>query len=347
MELEKRITTFINLGKIINKYLSGDRNKYSSIIENAIDKTYINNKWFTTENIKKALEGIVVLLNENDIKKWVSSYPELKDKQNNRIIAVILAGNIPCVGFHDFLCVLITGNNFLGKLSEKDQFLLPALSEILIDIEPGFSGKINFTSELIKNFDAVIATGSNNSARYFDYYFGKYPNIIRKSRNSLAVLTGDESDEELDGIANDIFSYFGLGCRNISKTLVNESYDFTKLFAAIDKHKEVLAHNKYGNNYSYYRAIYLMNNEEFKDTGFLMLKQDESLWSPVGVLFYDYYKEISDANKYIESNIDNIQCIVSISDKIKNSIPPGTTQNPKLWDYADGVDTIKFLLRIK
>jgi hypothetical protein len=249
------------------------------------------------------------------------------------------------VGFHDMLCILISGNKFIGKLSSDDKLLLPFVAKVLVAIEPQFEGLIEFKEDQLKGMDAVIATGSNNSARYFEYYFGKYPNIIRKNRNSIAVLTDNETLAELKALGEDVFQYFGLGCRNVSKLYVPKGYKFDDFYSAIFGFKEVINTNKYANNYDYNKTVYLMSsNPTLLDNEFLLLKQDETMTSPIGVLFYEFYDDIKFLNERLERDREQIQCIVSKSEQIKNAIPLGAAQCPQLNDYADGIDTMKFLL---
>jgi len=256
-----------------------------------------------------------------------------------------MAGNIPMVGFNDLLCVLISGNKFVGKLSSDDKFLLPFIAKILIAANSKFSDYIEFTEGQLKNIDAVIATGSNNSSRYFDYYFGKYPNIIRKNRNSIAVLTGNESMNDLRLLGKDVFQYFGLGCRNVSKLFVPKGYKFHTFYESIFDYKNFNKNNKYGNNYEYNRTVYLMSNHpSLLDNNFLLLKEAPAYTSPIGVLFYEFYSDIHALNERLEKEKEQIQCIVSRSPVIKNKIDFGEAQCPGLADYADGIDTMRFLI---
>jgi hypothetical protein len=243
---------------------------------------------------------------------------------------VIMAGNIPLVGFHDFLSVLISGNNIIAKTSSKDCELIVKISGILCDINPGFTDKIEFTNGPLTDFDVIIATGSNNSSRYFESYFSKYPNIIRKNRTSIAILDGNETDAELESLGTDIFSYFGLGCRNVSKIYLPEGYELSKLI----QNWSTFA------NYDFNKAVYLVNKEIFHDTGYILLKENNTLSSPVSVLYFEYFKSQFAAEQRIKKNMENIQCIVGT-----DSIPFGKAQSPQLWDYADGIDTIDFLLK--
>ena len=308
------------------------------------------NPWFTSDNLLMALGSLSEMLESNKLAEWLTHYSTFSDKpfSGKKTVAVIMAGNIPWVGFHDFLCVLITGHKFLGKLSSQDNKLPVALAELLIDIEPLFSESITFTEEPIKDFDAVIATGSNNSARYFEHYFGKYPHIIRKNRNSLAVINGNESEEELRQLATDVFSYYGLGCRNISKLMVPEAFDISILSEAWGSWKQVSNHHKYFNNYEYFKAIFLVNKTTHTDTGFCLLKKDHAISTPVSVVHYETYSSEEELIKYLLDEASNIQCLAAQNTiGSLRVIPFGQCQKPDLWDYADGVDTIQFLMAIQ
>jgi hypothetical protein len=255
-----------------------------------------------------------------------------------------MAGNIPAVGFHDFLSVLITGNKLMAKLSADDDQLMPAISDLLISIEPGFESQVQFTSDTLSNFDAVIATGSNNTSRYFEYYFSKYPHIIRKNRNGVAIISGDELASDLHFLTSDILDYYGLGCRNVSKLYVPDNYDFNKLLEVVSKRKEANDNHKYFNNYEYNKAIFLVNGSEHLDSGNLLIKEDTEIPSPISVLHYEYYKDMDQLKKAINANTEKIQCVVTNIDDFANSVAFGRSQLPDLWDYADGIDTIRFLL---
>jgi hypothetical protein len=293
-------------------------------------------------NVRKAVTSIANELTLENLIRWTDNYPLLNEKTEPLKVGMIMAGNIPLVGFHDFLSVLITGNRLIAKASSKDHELIKFISNNLCSINPHFSDRIEFTEGTLRNFDVVIATGSDNSSRYFDYYFGKYPNIIRKNRNSIAIIEGDESEAELLSLGDDIFSYFGLGCRNVSKIYCPKGYELSKMAEHWNSYKEVITHSKYANNYDFNKAIYIVNKESFHDTGYLLLKEDSRLSSPVSVLYYEYY-ESQDAVKQQTALLkDKIQCIVS-----KHNIPFGEAQSPHLWDFADGIDTIEFLLKKK
>ena len=256
-----------------------------------------------------------------------------------------MAGNVPIVGFHDLMCSLILGFKCTVKLSSDDKILIPLIVKFIQSRFDGFKEKVFFENNILKNFDAVIATGSNNSHIYFEYYFGKYPNLLRKTRHSVAVLNGNESDSELAMLSNDVFDYFGLGCRSVSKIFIPKGYDLDLLFNAFYKKRFVIDHNKYANNYDYNKAVYLMSEEKFYDNGFVILKEEKKLGSPIACVYFEYYDELVQVQNIIKINNQNIQCVVS-NEKIFNGISFGTTQCPKLSDYADNVDTLKFLLKI-
>jgi hypothetical protein len=233
----------------------------------------------------------------------------------------------------------------LVKQSSSDKSLLPFLAKYLEYVEPVFKDKIEFTEEKLTDYDAVIATGSNNTARYFEHYFKGKPNIIRKNRNSVAVLTGNETDEELANLSNDVFQYVGLGCRSVSKLFVPEGYNFDAFFNGMYHKKEIINNAKYANNYDYNKAVYLMSLFDLLENGFLMIKEDESYASPIATIFYEYYSDINELKEKLKMDADKIQCIVS-NNVIKNEIKFGETQNPQLWDYADGINTLEFLAKI-
>jgi hypothetical protein len=337
MQIKDRINAFINLGKFLSE-IDTDSNPI-------LNKAEAENGWFTQDNIKFALNSWAKALSEENIKQWLSNYNLETIAEQPKTVVIIMAGNVPLVGFHDFLSVLITGNKVLAKLSSNDKTLLPFIGEHLISIEPKFKNLIEFTEGRLQNFDAVIATGSNNTARYFDYYFGKYPNIIRKNRNSVSVLTGNETEEELTVLADDIFQYFGLGCRNVSKIYVPENYDFQLFFKAMYNWKEIIHNHKYINNYDYNKAVYLMGSFPLLDNEFMLLKEDNGFSSPISVVFYEKYISLESLKKNLKESELHIQCIVSKAG-IPNEVSFGKAQNPELWDYADGVDTVDFLLKL-
>jgi hypothetical protein len=315
-------------------------------LTNLINTEHIYNAWFTRESVLNAVPAIGKSLNADDLSEWLSKY-DLSKSNSPKKVGLILAGNIPLVGFHDVLCVLITGNHALIKASTQDARLIKQVLNMLVSIDNSFADKFSFVDRLV-DFDAVIATGSNNSSRYFDYYFGKVPNIIRKNRNSVAVITGNETKEQLYNLGHDIFDYFGLGCRNVSKLLIPKGYDLATFFEAIEPYNEIINHNKYGNNYGYNRSIYLVGNEKHLDNNFLILREDESLSSPLAVLFYSYYDDIKSVEHLINAEAENIQCVVTTAPlQVKSQVVDfGQSQQPKLWDYADGIDTMDFLANL-
>ena len=331
MNLSARIKAFVKLGKFL-KFEIYD--KY----EDQIKQAEILNPWFTKENIVQALTTYSEQLQENMLLSWLSPY-KIKEVKESKTVLVIMAGNIPLVGFSDFLAVLVLGHKIIVKLSSNDNILLKLLVNKLIFIDRYFKDNIKFIDNVKnKKFDAVIATGSDNSSEYFEYYFKASKKIIRKNRRSLAILDGTESDLQLNGLAKDVFSYFGLGCRNVSKLFLPKKYDLNKLFKVFYPFNKIIEHKKYLNNYEYNKAIFLMGGNKLIENGFLLMKEDNSLFSPVAMLYYEYYEDINFVSKFIEENTNYIQCVIS-----KNNVLFGNSQQPNLWDYADGVDTIQFL----
>lgn len=306
------------------------------------------NAWFTPLSVANAVKAIGGMLNEKDLKKWMEDVKETSEielpKSEIKKVGLILAGNIPLVGFHDVLCVLVSGNFAMIKASSNDARLLKYVLGQLVDIAPEFANRFEFV-ERLAGFDAVIATGSNNTSRYFDFYFGKVPNIIRKNRNSVALLTGNETREQLFLLGHDIFDFFGLGCRNVSKLLVPAGYNFVPFFESIEPHQPIINHHKYNNNYDYNKSIYLVNGDKHLDNAFLLVKEDARLASPLAVLYFEYYDNVNAVENRLTELSDGIQCIVTTAAvKVNNQLVDfGKSQQPALWDYADGVDTMEFL----
>jgi hypothetical protein len=354
MTLETKKSVFVELGKFLSQFSEDQSVKKSDVLNNEIffedfekliHLSQSHNGWYTPEQVYFSIKSWADALTAENIDKWLSHY-NFDAPQNEKNVALILAGNIPMVGFHDFLSVLITGNRALIKTSSNDQHLLPFLAKYLISADESLKDKIAFVEGKLENFDAVIATGSNNTARYFEYYFKDKPSIIRKNRNSAVVLNGKETHEQLEALGEDIFRYFGLGCRNVSKLFVPKGYSFDVFFQAIFKYQDVIHYEKYANNYDYNKAVFLMSNFKLLDNGFLTLKEDPSYASPISSVFYEFYENIEDLQARLTADSEQIQCIVS-NDLIENSTAFGQTQNPQLWDYADNVDTITFLLTTK
>jgi hypothetical protein len=340
MTLKERVGSFAELGEILRNSLSGSMTRFTSQLENLIDNQQFKNPWFTPENVRLAIKSIADELTYENLNKWTARYPALTSAKGIFNVGVVMAGNIPLVGFHDFLSVLITGNKIISKTSSKDSELIVFISDMLCEINSGFREKIIFTDDFLTGFDIVIATGGDNSSRYFEYYFGKYPHIIRKNRNSVAVITGDENDGELKDLGIDVFSYFGLGCRNVSKIYIPEGYDLEKLFRHWTAYSFLVSNNKYANNYDFNKAVFMVNREKFTDTGYLLLRENQGISSPVAVLYYEYFNSLDYMVQKNEMSKDRIQCITG-----RNHVPFGHTQMPHLWDYADGIDTIEFLLK--
>jgi len=352
MQLQERINAFVKLGDFIRQFSNeviqnADNVEHNDLFfdgfKHQLKLAEEHNGWFTKTNIKFALNSWSEALTFDNLNTWLKPY-SIKSV-NPKQVAIIMAGNIPLVGFHDFLSVLISGHNVLVKQSSNDKQLLPYLTKYLEFVEPQFKGQINFTEEKIESFDAVIATGSNNTARYFEYYFKGKPSIIRNNRNSVAVLTGNENTEDLKNLSEDIFRYYGLGCRNVSKLFVPKDYDFKAFFESIYHWHPIVGKAKYANNYDYNKAVYLMSEFDMLENGFFIIKEDESFASPIATLFYEYYEDTSELKEALEAKKEQIQCIVS-NGFTKNEIAFGATQKPQLWDYADDVDSIEFLLSI-
>lgn len=336
MELEERIAAFALLGDYLRNLPDEEFAAWS-------EEARRQNAWFTTESIRSALLGIAAFLDRKELTTWLSGYKW--QKKEPKTVGVVMAGNIPLVGFHDYLSVLVSGNRLLAKLSSSDSVLLKKITARLSEIEPRFQDRVVF-SEKIGKVDAVIATGSDNSARYFHYYFSSIPHIIRYNRVSCAILNGEESEEELSGLGKDILMYFGMGCRNVAKLYVPEGYIFNGFYEAIERHKPLIDINKYYNNYDYNKSIFVLNKTPFLDNGFLLLAESSALASPVSVVYYEYYKSLGEVTLKLEAQQDKIQTMVSGEGWFAGSVPFGKAQFPSVTDYADGVDTIEFLMNV-
>lgn len=339
MNLKERTNALIKVGDFINRFLQNspkpEENQLHIGLNQLINTAYLQNNWFTDTNIKESLKGIAMFLNEDALQ--LIAEENLKSKK----VLIMCAGNIPMVAFHDILCVLLSNHQPIIKLSNDDNILIPFILKLLCTYEPNFEHKIYFASGITKNFDAVIATGSNNSALYFEKYFSKYPNIIRKNRTSVAVLNGDESKMDLQNLGKDIFTYFGLGCRNVTQLLVPFNYDFKLFFESIIAYSDVINNKKYANNYDYYKAIYLLENQNFLDNNFLMVKENDFMFAPVGTLHFKKYNSQLELEAYLKSIQNNVQCVVG-----NNFIAFGQSQCPKITDFADNLNTMKFLLSL-
>lgn len=356
MNQNQRISAFAELGATLTQLLDnvenivGQGDTTESDFRHLLRSAQLQNPWFIPENTVFALRQWAELLTKSRLSSWIEPYQSQLEKQLvSKRVGVVNAGNIPLVGFHDFLSVLICGHSYLGKNASDDALLLPFIAGLLQKIEPRFKSLISFTDRLAE-FDAVIATGSNNTARYFEHYFGKVPNIIRKNRNGVAVLKGNETAAQFKLLGEDIFRYFGLGCRNISKLYVPEKYDFSLFFESMMSFQDVMSHNKYMNNFEYHNTVYLLKTIPFLQNGFMILKEDVSIPSPIAVVHYEKYSDENLLRQQFINDREKLQCIV-VEDKelfSGSGLEPiltdfGKTQHPGLSDYADGVDTVGFL----
>lgn len=305
--------------------------------QEAVRRSSAVNGFFTSANIARAVMQWADLLQEETLRAWLAPYMERILSAPSKNIALVMAGNIPVVGFHDYLSVLLCGYSAQVRLSSKDPFLLPFLNrqmEECVDVA--------FTRDQVRNFDAIIATGSGNTFRYFDYYFGRYPHLLRKNRTSCAILNGKESSEDLERLADDVFSYFGLGCRNVSKIYLPQDYDVADLVRAFAPYTEELVMNSgYKNNYDYYKSIYLVNGRPHYDTGSALFTESDSMASPMSVVYYSYYHNMEELHAYLDSNREQLQCVVG-----EGGLPFGTVQRPGLSDWADGEDVLDFLVSL-
>ncbi|KIC63861.1 acyl-CoA reductase [Chryseobacterium taiwanense] len=341
MNIENQVLGLIRLSGYLKEFLSKkseDYNENDADFELLLKKSEIENPWFTDENQKFALQQWADLLTEDHIKNWLKEYSISKTSKR---VGLILAGNIPLVGLHDVISVVLSNHIPVIKLSSKDRYMIPFLLKKWNEFS---EGNVSFEFvEKLENFDAVIATGSNNTARYLEYYFKDRLNIIRKNRTSIAVLKGDETDEELQLLAKDIFQYFGLGCRNVTRLFIPQDFVIDRLFENFLNFQDVINHNKYANNYDYNRAVYLLNQEKFWDNNFVMLKEDDKLFSPLSVINFSRYSSLDDVKNFIAENEESIQCVVAKDELGLDSVQLGEAQNPSLDTYADNVDTMKFL----
>jgi hypothetical protein len=336
MKLEDKINAFAALGYKISRLTDSERD---TIAVNAAQL----NPWFTNDSVATALSGINHFLKKDTLSNWAAQYPI--EHQKSKTVGVAMAGNIPLVGFHDLLCILLCGHQLIAKKSSQDSYLTDLLINWLIEIEPRFKSNIRF-EERLNGVEAVIATGSDNTARYFEYYFRTIPHIIRKNRTSIAVLMGEETPEILFELGKDVFTYFGLGCRNVSKIYVPEDYNFPNLLDAWQSYESIIHHHKYANNYDYQKSILLVNGTHFYDTGYLLTTASKNLVSPISVLFYETYTNQADLDQKIQLQREKIQCIVSADGWYKSSLAFGSAQRPDVSDYADQIDTMKFLTSI-
>ncbi len=338
--VEKRIRAFAALGEVMHDAAAGATAGHAGHFAGLIETLHATNPWFTPDNVRLALSSAGTVLTEENLQRWMSAYPEADRDHLPVTVGVVMAGNIPMVGFHDLLCVLITGNRLQAKLSAKDELLMQAVADTLTDIEPLFIPFIKLTSDRLSGFDMVIATGSNNTSRYFEYYFRKIPSLIRRNRNSIAILDGTETSGELELLGDDIFSYFGLGCRNVSKLYLPRGYDTPDLLRYWSRYESLRSHYKYAVNYDHNKAIMIVNRERFTDGGFVLLKEAPSFSPPMAVLHYDFYSPGEPPESGAGLPEEMLQCVAG-----HGRLPFGKSQQPELWDYADNIDTLSFVLK--
>lgn len=349
MVQESKINALIRLGKVI-KAIGEDQSWEGfnlGITEQEFEKLKVTanqakvyNGWFEQSEVKRSFKAWGEVLNDADLTTWTNKY-EINES-NSKTVALIMAGNIPLVGLHDLISVYLSGHKAKVKMSSEDDRLLPALLEVWSLFDDTLLDHIQLAGPKLGEFDAVIATGSNNTARHFEQYFGGYPHIIRKNRTSVAILSGEENEEELKELATDIFAYFGLGCRNVTKLFLPKGYDLDNIFGGLFHWQDIVNNKKYGNNYDYHKAIFLLEGFDVLENGFILLKEDQGLTSPIGTLYYEYYEDEKELRQLMKEREEEIQCVVSRKD-----IPFGAAQSPKLWEYADGVDTMEFLSDLK
>ena len=333
--LKNRIKALEKLGRYLSR-ISEEDTQYEPFFY-AIDRAQLQNAWFEKKACIEAIKSWGAALRLNNIKQWESKY-QLKENNAPKTIAVIMAGNIPLVGLHDLVSIWISGNKALVKCASKDNILIP----FIVSFDPLFQSQTTFTDKQLVGFDAVIATGSNNAARYFDYYFSKYPHIIRKNKNGIAVLNGSETQDDMTNLGKDMLQYYGLGCRNVSKLYLPKGFDLNMIFGGLFPYANIIEMNKYANNYDYNKAVYLMSEFEFVENGFFMLREEQTISSPIATGHYEFYYELDPLKSHLQEQQESIQCVVSNTD-IEGAIPFGEAQNPQLWDYADGIDTLEFL----
>lgn len=335
LNLKERLALLTELGQ----RLRGEDEYLDALMQ----RTQFNNPWFTLDNQKAAVRLIAEdFLERGRLEEWLGRYA-LPAEQIPRTVGIVMAGNIPLVGFHDWLCVFTAGHRSQVKLSEKDQYLFPYLIELLGRMDERSRSYTDIVPRL-SGFDAVIATGSNNSARYFEAYFDRYPNIIRKNRHGVAVLSGKESPEELLALGKDIFQYFGLGCRNVAKLYLPKDYDFDPLLEALHEYREIVLNTKYKNNFDYNYALFMLNRRPFKANGCVLLLEEESLSSRIACLHYEHYDSLADVEQQLQARQAEIQCVIAQPGLLSvGTFGLGQAQSPALWDYADGIDTLEFL----
>jgi hypothetical protein len=348
--LSARIAPFIQLGHALRSFAvktpwpghgCGLTELEYAAFDTAVRTARAKNGWYTEEHVRHAAMGISRMLEEGAVTQWLAEYPQLGSTRKSHTVGIIMAGNIPFVGFHDLLCVLLSGNRATVRTASDDAGLTPALLELLTRFAPDLAASVVLIPGKLGKVDAVIATGSDNTARYFEHYFGHLPRIVRRSRTSVALLDGTETDAELAALGEDVFRYFGLGCRNVGKLFIPQHFDLDRLFGALFPWKEIINHNKYANNYDYNKAVWLLDRVPIIENGFLILKEDHALSSPVASLYYERYADRSAVETRLKEEEQRLQCIIG-----HGHLPFGEGQFPGPGDYADKVDTLKFLIQL-
>jgi len=336
MTLNERIASLTQLGSALKE--NNDTRKF------AVAKAYYDNKWFTEPEVNRMLTAITDhYLDYDNLSAFANKYNLPTVTSNIKSIGLIPAGNIPLVSFHDVLCILLTGHQVIIKLSDKDKALLPWVMQVLESINLELARQVTFVDKLV-GFDAIIATGSNNSAETFKRYFGKYPHIIRNNKTGIAVLTGEETKADLNAFSQDVFAYYGLGCRNISKIYVPTGYDFSQIGEALNQHKKIVLHSKYKNNLDYNLAVMMLNKDKHINVASIVLLEKEQLHSRIGSLHYEYYDDLNQVSSDLKAQKESVQ-VITCNKSIDgfDTKPLGMAQQPALDDYADGVDTVAFL----
>ena len=350
IDLKDRTSAFVQLGRVFALFGSNAQwpghacglNEAEYLqFDRIIAGAHHLNGWFTAAEVRHALLGLAHLLEPERMDPWLAAYPKLGEDRSPRTVGLILAGNVPLVGFHDLLCTLLSGHQARVKCSSQDAGLTAGVVDLLQRFSPELHARVVLVDGRLGTVDAVVATGSNNTARYFEHYFAHVPRIVRKSRVSAAVLDGSETAAELAALGEDVFRYFGLGCRNVSKLFIPREFDLDRVFRALFPWKDIVLHGKYANNYDYYRALWLLDREPFLENGFLIVKETPALASPVSVLYVERYDGPTELNERLRTEAASIQCIVG-----HGYVPFGTAQKPGPEEYADGVDTLAFLLEL-
>ena len=334
------IKNFSTLGRSVENALQSAYN--NTLLDRAFEDSLRLNPLFTINMQHEALKIICKkFLNINCLHNWLTPYKELLFERESTV-GIVMAGNLPLVGFHDFLVTMASGSRAQIKLSGKDR-LLPALFEMLCEINPYWRARVAFTEHLPENIDLLIATGGEEASKFFKSEYDEIPKIVRSSRSSIAILKGDETIDELRRLSDDIFLYYGMGCRSVSTLLVPFGYTFELLIEAFKNKENAITSEDYLSAYRYQKALAAMNKSGYSDGGFYILREHSSFPPPMGVLNVLTYRNVDQINEFIDSNKLHLQCVVNR--KFNNSnIEFGEAQYPSLDEYADGVNSLEFLL---